>query len=190
VDPDGEFFLTALLGFTLEALLFDTAMFAIAGGISEISEGGTFVKGFFEGLALGAVSSLTAGIATELTSISSIAGLGNAAALPIGSNAAKLSGLLYSSNQLCLLGRHGIDQNTWDGIFPLFGHHGAWGQFGVSFMSLLPLPGIFPGHVFYSIGWIAAGAASFDDFWQHSIVQHFNPDYLSPLHILWDKFTD
>ena len=187
MDPDGEFFISAILGYSFWSLFADTVLFATVAGFEESNEGGSFLEGFGKGIAFGILSSLTGGLTTEFGVAASLAETKCAALTAHGLFAAKASGTMYSVNQLALLSRHGLNEHAWDGIFPIFGHHGAWGHYGISILSVLPLPSDPFVKWVYGAGWGLTSSAVLDDFIQHSIMQQFYPTYLSPLHLLWEN---
>ena len=174
VDPDGEFFFTALFGLAFEALFYDVALFAILGGTTELYQTqnatlGTFLKGALWGGVSGLVSSFTAGVLFELSLAN--ATLNNAI---YGSTLA--TNILDSATNAFLVGWHSSDYYRENLLpFPRRAHHGAsgWGALSRVF-GLTSWLNSGTGGIISKLSIVAGTYLTMDDFVQHVCIQPFD----------------
>lgn len=175
VDPDGEFFFTALFGLAFEAFVYDVTMFALAGGVSEIinvddATLGDFFKGALLGGLSGVVSSLTGGLVSNM--------IGDSLTSLAFTDFVTVTNASSSLTNAFLVSYYPSDYYNKNLLpWPRAIHHGAsgWGSLGQ--LAGLGLWTLQWGPV---AGWLgqvlitAGGFSNIDDFMQHVCIQPFD----------------
>ncbi len=181
VDPNGKFIFAAIFGLVWQAIVADIACYAVAGGIYELAHGGSFLEGFVSGAVIGGFSTFLSAAYTEITGAGALMRAGTTNLLTDYQTFSIMSGVMTGTNQFHLLLRHG-PMGGEEGPFFSNIHHGSLGQ--LFLLGLGAFGNIQPWAIpFYGIG----AAVVFDDFIQHSLLQVFDPEAKSPIHMI---FTD